>query len=562
MKKIIPLIVTVFVFFSISQGQEVELEKTYDIPGKADIGDNPHVGYNDASGNFDYTFILKAKSDRINIENYQFDKDFNLVNSIQEELDISAAKAKYPWWNYEGDKLTKTSISVDEDDNLVLRTMNFEYTYNWKKLQYTIKPSLQDKLKLKNVDGSSYFHYRNWTSEDDPDNLYILCGIKSKSDQLEYCKNFHLLLLNKTLEVVKDIEIRFTYPQDVVYPRFMDDKSEQRVNEFDNSIILVFAPKNEGSKASDPQKTNYTYVSVNDKLEIVDRLSFLSPSSFWSIEDNIQSEQSNAVFLFGASLNVKDKYFDQLKDTKTFDGVEVMKVEDHKVTWVNEYSIDEMENKVVMAPSQKKGDPYDGKRIFISNYMLTDNGKLLFVGQQFFYDAMTAINEGRKKVKYADCFGIAIDNDGQLIGQYLYDMKGFMGGQDFSIFQFLFPGKNPDNAYWMLIQPVYWDWSSFLGGGYYTKRPVKPGALGMGSIGSGFSKINCDLISSNFGKIDLNANSLTDFTNYQVNKEKKKSYILSTNPPFMYTDDNKLILFGTQSISGGKRLWFLRLRLD
>ncbi len=477
-------------------GQEVELEKTYDISGKADIGDNPHVEYNDATGIFDYSFILKAKSDRVKIEDYQFDKDFNLVKSSQDELDVTAAKAKYPWWNYKGEKVTEFSVFIDENEDLVIRTKRLEYTYNWKKLQYTVKEDLQDKLKLKNADGQSYYHYRNWTSDDDPENIYILCGIKSKSDKLEFCKNFHLLQLNKALDVVKDVEIKFSYPQEIVAPRFIDEKSERRGNVTEDSFILVFAPKDEGSKASDPQKSNYTFIFINNNLELVDRLSFNSPASFWSIEDYLQNGKTGGVYLFGASLSDKDKYFDELKGTKKFDGIEIMKVEDHKVSWVREYSIDDLEKKVVLEPSQKKGDPYDGKGIFISNYMLTDHGGMILVGQQYFYDAMAAMSDGRKEVKYADCFGVAFDNDGQLVGQYLYNMKGFMGGQKFSIFQFLFPGKNPDNAYWMLIQPQYWDWSSFLGGGYYTKRPVKPGALGMGSIGSGFSKINCDLVAS------------------------------------------------------------------
>lgn len=562
MKKIISSTIILLWFFQMN-GQIVELDKTFDIPGKADIGDNPHIGYNSATGIFDYSFIIKAKSDKIKIENYQFDKDFNPVNSVKEELDIETAKQKYPWWNYQGDKFNEEMIIVDEDDELIIRSQNVEFTYKWNRLQYTFKADQKDKLKLRNADGAKYFHYRNWSSEDDPDHVYVLCGIKSKSDKLEYCKNFHILKIGKNLEIENDLEIKFDYPQDIVFPRFIDKKSERRGNNFDAGFILVFAPKSVGSNDSDPKKTNYTYVSINEKLTIEDRLTFDSPSSFWSIEDYLQNEKTGEVYLFGASLKAKDKYYDDLKDSKKFDGIEIMKVANHNVAWVKEYSIDEMERKVVMAPSQKKGDPYDGKRVFISFYMLTETGNLIVVGQQYFYDAMAAVSDGRKEVKYADCFGLAFNDNGELTGQYLYDMKGFMGGQKFPVFQFLFQGENPNNAYWMLIQPQYWDWSIFGGGGFYnTSRPVKPGNLSMGDVGRGFMKTNCDLVSSYIGKIDMSSKTVSDFNNYQVNKEKRKAYYLSANPPFMVTDDHKLILFGTQTVSAGKRLWFMRLGLE
>ncbi len=554
--------------------QEVELEKTYDIDGKADIGDNPHVGYSSETGMFDYSFILKAKSDKIKIENYRFDKDFNFVSSTQDELGIDDAKSKYPWWNYKGDKFIQTSVTIDENDDLVLRTKILNYSYNWKRLQYTFKADLQDKIKMKNVAGEGYFHYRNWIDPDNPDDLYILCGLKSKNDKLEYCRKFHLLKINKAIEIVKDVEIAFTYPQEIICPRYIDDKSDTRLNILKNNIVLVFAPRNEGSKVSDPNKTKYTYVMLDDNLTLVDRIEFENPSSFWSIEDYVFQDETNAVYLFGASMDSKDKYYDDLKKTKKFDGIEVMRVAEHKIAWVNDYSVSDLENKVVKSPSTKKAEPYQGKKFMIASYMLTDNGSLFISGQAYFTDAVgtmgnimgsssTSLPGQERKIKYGDCFGIAFDSDGKVIGQYLYDMKGFMGGQDFSNFQFVFPGKDPNNIYWLLVQPTYWDWSTFAGvGSIYTYKPVKAGDLGMENIGRGISKITCDLVSSSLGKVNLKDNSLTDFKNYQIDKDNRKSYVLSKNPPFMMTEDNKLILFGTQSMSGGKRLWFLKMRLD
>jgi hypothetical protein len=539
--------------------QVTDLEKTYDIQGKADIDDNFFVNHDASANNYTFTFFIKAKSGKVKTEDYIFDKDFNLVKATEFEMDVKSAQEKYPWWNYNGDKYESEAVYIDEDDDLILKRKNIENTYNWKKLQYTSKLDVKEKLKLKNESGINYFHFRNWWNKSDPDFTYVLCGVSDKKDKYGFCKNFQLLKINKELNIVKKTDIKFEFPQDVASPRFIDKKTETRINSFDNSIIIVFAPIDAGAKISDPNKTNYTYVRINPDLEIIDRVPFTSTSSFWSIEGFLCDDRTDAVYMFGASLKTKDKYYDELKDAKKFDGFQAMKIENHKVGYISEFSIEELEGKIVMPPSQKKASNYEGKRFFIASYLLTKDGKLFVVGQNFFYDAMAAISDGRKEVKYSDCFGVGIDNNGKLLGQYLYDIKGFMGGQTFSVFQFLIPGKNPGNVYWLFVQPTYWNWSMFTGAHTYTSNPVKPGSL---DLGKGLAKMNCDFTASYFGKVDLANKSISDFKNYQIDKANKKFYYLCPSMPFMMTDDNKLIFFGTQSISGGKRLWFSRQILE
>ena len=102
------------------------------------------------------------------------------------------------------------------------------------------------------------------------------------------------------------------------------------------------------------------------------------------------------------------------------------------------------------------------------------------------------------------------------------------------------------------------------GSNVYNYKAAKAGDLNMGNTIRGllFGKINCDVVASYLSKVNLKDNSLTDFTNHQVNKENRKSYILRKNPPFMMTEGNELILFNTQSMSGGERLWLLKLGLE
>ncbi|MCX6227075.1 MAG: hypothetical protein NTV01_20390 [Bacteroidia bacterium] len=467
-----------------------------------------------------------------------FDKDFNFLRDEKSELELSDAQKKYAWWDFKGEEFQSEIISVSEKDELILKKRVFDFTYNWKKMVYNSKSKTKESQKLRNEDGGKYFHYRNWWSFEDIDNVYILCGMTSKQDEQSYCKNFHLLKINKSLDVVKNVEIKFDYPQEVVYPRFVDDKADAREVNIENDMFCIFAPKNVGKKVSDPSIANYTYIRISKNLDLLDRISFNSPTCFWSIEGNVFDKRTDACYLFGASLNGKGQYFSDLKSTSKFDGFQIIKVADHKVEYITNTRIDEFLTKQVMPPSAKNLDSYDGKRFTIADYGATPDGNLFIAGQN--YSTRRNIQTLQKITTYADCFAFGFDKTGNLIGQYTYNVKGFMGGQEMPIIQKCFVGKNPQNIYWLTMQPEYTSIDIF----------------------AGFGPSWFDIISSDICKVDLSANKMTDFYNYQRNREKKKFYYLNLKMPYLETVDNKLILFGSQGFLGNKRLWFARIRLD
>ncbi len=576
MKKLIICFCFLITIFQVS-GQVLELEKTYDIPGKADIGDVANVSYDQNSGQSVYSFIVKSRKDMISIESYSFDKDFNFLKNDADELAFEQAKQKYPWWNYNGDHLEKEGLIVDESDDVILKKKKFEFDYDWKKLDYKVSSDIKDKIKLKSDAGSKYYHHRNWVPVNE-NYVLILCGEQSKSDKLLQNKTFHLLKINNSdVTISKDLVIKFDYPQVIVYPRFNDEKTEGRGSKLENDIILVFAPSDEGVKVSDPQKNNFTYVRIDKDLNIVDRISFNSPNSFWSVEDYIFDQKTNSIYLLGASLADNSKYFNDLTSTKKYDGFQIMKIASHKISYVSSVSLDEMNQKVVMPPSQKKATKYEGKKFIIAEYTVTSEGNLFLVGQSWYVDVLGTLSNmnsstslpGKKtrKIKYSDCFGLGFDNNGKLIGQYLYDTKGFMGGNDFAPYQYLFVGNNPNNIYWLILQPLLWTGNPFEE--VYEYQPIKQPKLSafisVPITGPSFFsnwKFKCDIISANLGKIDLAQNQISDFKDYQNRKEEKKYYYLCPGNPLLLTNDNKLLLFGSQSLKKGKTLWFARLKLD
>lgn len=555
-----------FIFFILGinpllRPQVLEVNKTVELPGGAKIGEIANISVNETTGELTVSFVTNQKSGKLFIENYFFDNDYNIINNQKEELDKQEAAQKYLWLGYSGETIESLTLDVKEDDKLLIKRKRNISKYNWKRLCYYAQDvQLLEKVKLKSPEAENYHHYRNWWSEEDPDFIYVLCSVPDKNDNSIEGTVFHLLKINMNIEVVKTIEIKFDYPQFLIYPSYLDKDSDLQSVEIHNDIICVFAPMNSGKKYSNPNTHDYSFLRINSDLEIIDRITFNSPSDFWSLEDYVYDQSSDSYYMFGASLDGRNEYYDNLTGTKKFNGFQVMKITNHKLDYLTHTGIDEFTKKQVMPPSEKKLDVYDGKRFNVWGYASTPNGKLVIAGQNFFKNTMNAISGDKeiinisyydekndktfslkgKNLQFSDCFAFGYDETGKLIGQYTLNVKGFMGGQSFPLVHHFFNGKNPDNIYWLNLQTIF----SKL------------------NIWGGYGPSWYDFLSSGFGKIDLKNNTMTDFINYQTLEEKKASTIFFYKNPFIELPNNKLLLFGSQSWSKGKKLWFARLRLD
>lgn len=527
-----------FLMFTASSfAQNLELEKTYDISGASEVGDIANFEYDDIEGTYRLTYILEGEPGKVRVEEYLFDRDFNFLEDIKDEYDIHSAKEKYPWWEYEEDTYSTSVIYVDEKDRLYIRQKDLIFTYNWKKMIYSVKEKPKETLKLENEEEGLLFHYRNWWRYEDDDNIYLLCGVRSEDDDLAYTRHFCLLKINGSMQTIKKTELTFEYPQEVVFPRYLDDETDSREVIMKNEIVCLFAPKNAGRKGTGPDPAKYTYLLLNDDLDILDRVEFSSISAFWSVFDYIYDSISGACYLMGASLNGgPGDYFTDLKSSKKFDGFQIMKIANHNVEYIKKYSINAILAKKVMPPSEKRTNSFEGKKFKISAYTLTPEGKLFIAGQNF--DVHRNPQTPGKYTTFEDCFALAFDQSGDLQAEYTFNFKGF--GSNLPAIQECYVGKNSSKIYWLIMVPVY------------TKI----------DIWGGFGPSWLDIVSSEISKVDLSANTMTDFINHQVNKEQKKRYYLSSKMPYFVTPDDKLVLFGSQSMSGGKRLWFARIPLD
>ncbi len=246
------------------------------MPGELSIMDNPFIQTDTVSGNYVYWFIKKTNSGTLNIESWYFDHDFNYIRNDKENIPLELVRNKLPWWDFREEAYRSNTIIAEDNDYLLLKKKKCYYTYDWKYHFYDKMSKNSEKVQLRENNIERFFHFRNWSKGETDEYLYVLYGIKSASDKFNYCKEFQLLKINRDLTIVKNLTIRFDYPQDIVYPGFIDRRAETKKNTFDKDIIIFFAPRDVGREASDPVNTNYTYLRINEDLDIVDRLSFNS----------------------------------------------------------------------------------------------------------------------------------------------------------------------------------------------------------------------------------------------------------------------------------------------
>lgn len=534
MKKIYFLLLLAAAYVLPVMGQDIELEKTYEISGKAKRGNLGNAQFDEQTGNYILTYVTKANPRTAKFEAYSFDKDFNFLKTDQQELEFDAARLKFPWWYFRGEEYELDGISADPNltGQLVLRKYHITNSYNWFFLSYTIKYKKLDKVKLRNDEGDKYYYLQSFDNIEDG-TLYVLAGLKNTDEKASQLKNLNMLQINNELDVIKNLEIKFDYPQALVQSTIVLD-DDDNITE----MLCLFAPVKEG-KNPDPQKNNYTFIRINSKLDLLDRIVLNSPANYWEVNDIVLTKDDNTFYLYGPSLSGKDQYYDQLTGTTKFNAFQVAKIANHKVEYLTETSIEEFDKKLESPPGQRKSPAYDGKKFDLSQLMVSTNGNLFITGQTW-GGKLNAIT-GEREFTYKDILGFQFDKTGKLVSQYGIDARensgSYMAPQD------MIESDDGKYLYWLI-------------------REVK----GLKGEGIGFQLAGIPQFTTmlkkrlltypRMGKIDLASGSVSDFVLYG----NEKYYSDNTYPILKNSSEKKLVLFGANK--AGDVIWFVRVRMD
>ena len=76
-------------------------------------------------------YVLPSSARKVKIETYTFNKDLDLVNTINEDWDVDKVRSRYKWFNFRGDTYQTNALtaSITMGGKLVFRKKLITWKY-------------------------------------------------------------------------------------------------------------------------------------------------------------------------------------------------------------------------------------------------------------------------------------------------------------------------------------------------------------------------------------------------------------------------------------------------
>ncbi len=522
MKKLSLLVGMLFLFGSnMGNSQSIDTEKTYELTGKSKRGKLAQVERTEG-GNYKLYYITKANNTKAKIQVYTFDKDFNFMDLSEEEILFDKIKAKYSWFNFNGELYSVDAITLNWNPAapLKLKKKRITYKYDWLLLGYHKTVKVLDKVKPRDEDGNKYFAKKYFEDETTGD-LYIVAGVAPgavSKDAGAQLTDLRLVKFDWNLNKVAETKIPFEYGQEVAFGQaFLEpDKNNSEANTISGGA-LVFAPTVwKGSSApKDDNKGNFTYVEFDKDCKIVARENFDNPSPGWKIDAaqwTWNEKGGRDVYLYGAAAFGKDKYYNVAVQSGKKKSVQVMKVSSGKIEYLTESVLEDFETQKVLPSTSKKGKTYSGKNKPNFSFLPLSSGGFVLYGQ--YYDA-----EGVP----GDFTAWHFDSNGKLVANYMRNMvnKGKLkNGISHTMFE------NENGVFWVAYE----------------------------SSGTGEMVWFNPVIT----KVDVKNKSMADPVSLGI-EGKKQTYFIDKSFPMLGVSETQHVYFGSDR--RGKNIWFCRVNL-
>ena len=431
--KIICAVLVLALSFEQCQAQ-FAAEKTVELSGKSkNKGYLGKVNVDDAKKQFELVFVTKSNNRKIKFDLYQFDYSLNLLGSTSDEQEAKSASSKYSWLKYKGDgeadAETYDGIAAEQSmmGKLVLKKIQTIKKFNWWTGNYEYETKQLDKVKPTTLDedGKKRKLYYLTSHQISSTGELLALTLENRGTMSMFKtgdRNYLLLKYNKDLQVTEETSLPFTSPQNLVFAGRVPGTDLNG----DDDAIYVFAPfgANGMGKIQDPVPTNFTYVRIAPGGKILERFNFASKCNNWFVMD--VAAKGNDVFLYGpgnidkpeknyseynitaggsASIGLTNEVRDNVYQDKKYEQLQIMKVTDGKLSFVNAVSITDINLKGIKTPSQSKKYEFDGKRFVLSSIHITSSGDIFIDGQDF-----RKANEGGRV--YKDLLMFQFDKSG------------------------------------------------------------------------------------------------------------------------------------------------------
>lgn len=437
-KNVIPLILSIWMLGAIQASAQVPiLEKSYDVSRKAKNGYLAHIETNNEKGTIDMIYVLSSTTKhKIKYEIYTYDKDLNLINTVQEEEFVDKVKSRWSWFNFKGESFVTNSLTASSDlaGKLVFRKKQTTGSWVWLTGTYYRHIRQLEKVKPKSEDNLKYFYASAYEIERDS-SVLVIAGKPEKKTHNE-TMIFDIMSCDNEVNITTVDKIEFSFPQKIVFSApLQDDNSSVSNDDLPRDWVVVFAPSGLYNKDSDPKPTNYTYVRISTKGKVIEKFNFDSPSNGWRVLGAYEKE--NSVFMYGSaitknptkdysnevfknlqmvattsasatekeeennsgsgilggisaisSLGSKDngrtqEEVDAPLDELKYTNIQIGKITNSKFEFISSPDIEEFEKKQAKPADQKKFITFDGKRFEINGINFSSAGDIFISGQDF-----------------------------------------------------------------------------------------------------------------------------------------------------------------------------------
>ena len=592
MKPILKILTLLLLSASV-YGQLPVLEKSYDISRKAKNGYFGGVEINQAKGTFDMIYVLKSSDRKIKRETYTFDKELNLINTVKDEEDVEKMRAKHKWFNFKGDVRVTHSLtaSANATFKLVFRKKEITWKYRWLSGSYDKSVKQLEKVKPKS-DNSEQYIFRGGSYEVKSDSTVLVIAGKQekKNDYAGSMLHYQVLSCDNNVNIKPLAPIDFQYANMPIYSAPLEDDDAELDND-DNprDWVLVFAPIGGSGtdKIKDPQTTNYTYMRLNTKGDILERFNFQSPTNGWRVTGAYEHE--GAVYIYGAANNKNSdsKYINEVykftmvpttsasdkekeeagtgkagsissmfsmvggtadmgitqgqidvfMDNLKYSNFQIGKISKGKFDFIKAPAIEEFQKLQEKPAGQKKFVDFDGKSFVINGISFSKSGDIFVNGQDF--------TTSKAKRNYKGVYMFQFANTGELkrnYGVFLDQNKtsGFFNSSpltsdNIATRSFVQESMDGKNLYWMMRM---------------AKSIHKESNTTSDSFVSTTTTSWKPLYSMEYGSINIADNQLSEFHTLG-DSEKKKFYLY---PNISSTRFGNYSLFFSETEKGDKIL--------
>ena len=517
-------------------------EKIHDVSKKSRNGYLGNVVVDDVKKQFDMVFVTKSTNRKVKFDVYQYDYDLNLLNQFSDEQEVEKARKKYKWFNFDKEEKVIRGITAEANlmGQLVFKSKEIKYKYNWFTGKYKKTVRLKGKLKPKNDDGKNMMAY-GALDIDETGEVLAMAGVKIKGVKNFENPLFHyrFMKVNADLDMVSSEDVILDYSHNVLWkgPIKRTSGVGQEPEEGDWGIVLV-PYKAGGYKKIAPKPNELLFIRVGRDGKVKEKTPITSKVHTWKIIDIYEKNGSYFFYGPGISSKLEKTYYNGKNNPnvmeKGFTDFQIVQLKGGKATFVSAVDLEEFKTKAKKPAGQKKLTIYNGKRVAIRGLDVSSSGSLFINAQDY---ARNAQGDGNV---YKDLFMFHFNKNGELVASYGIEStqkKGSVTGGGLTDARFYPTDGNvvesPDGKklYWYLFPVKKIHVEKEIQGNYEYTYYIPRTAPRVGSI-------------------DLSSGEMSEFQEFGG----KKFFLINSHPYISIEGGSKVIYLG-EGGEKGKQLW-------